>query len=408
MRIDYLTNKEYFNEIKDFPKYFRKDALISEEQAEKLADDKFALIVHDGEKEKRYYPINNFSNTWLSAKYFEKFASTLPLNARIVAAYHIKEASDLYKIKVSAPIEKLASRAVTGRVVNLHEAPVSTDSPDEFLLPDYFMYKVASKADVEEYVKNYNDYVSTLSPDEKREFDSNLKKFANRFKVDFFINEPPVIPSKKELEEKLDVLPVPQKLAFLKNRFVMSGPDDPIREGISLRIIALGDLEDQDEMGMKKAFIGRELLEKIANSFLNNEIDGYHFASALYKIDKMFNWDSEYMTSIPDPVKMVVKVATDTDIKSAIEKEITPIMAMYKSGSIDSTNFVSMINEAITKVFSKYANNLLAKYIKTHKSYESLTKFASIEEILGDPVETFANLDLNKKLAFIKELTDDK
>jgi len=414
MRIDHLTNKEYLKSIKDFPKYFHKDTLVTDEQATKLANDKFALVIAnpDSDKIERYYPINNYSNTWVSLKYFNKFASELPLEARIVSAHFLNKAAQAFNIPVSTKLTKLASLAVSDRVISTTGIKTASDNPDNFLLPDHLLYKISSKEDVLDYVNNYHDYVGLLTEEEKKEFDRNLKKFANRYKLAFdtfdTLASDNEVPSLDEIQSKLDVLPMNLKLKLLEMRSIECGPTSHVEEGINLRKMAFEEIKEQGDVGRTKAYIGNELLSKMASLYIDKEIDGYQFANAIYKLDKMFGLDSEYQTSIPDPVKMVVADATDTNILGAMDKEITPILAEYKSGSINTNFMIERVSDTLDNLFSKYANNLLAKYIKTNKDYTGLTKFGSLDVMLQDPVSVFKELDLNEKLNLIKELTGVK
>jgi hypothetical protein len=407
MHIDYLTNKDYFKVLKDFPPYFHKDSLVDSSQAMKLADDKFALIISDQGKETtdRYYPINNFSNTWTSMQYFNKFASELPLNARITAAHYINKAALAFGIETPASLKKVASLAVSSRIVSSSDMIESTESPDSFLLPESFMYKVASKQDVEEYIDNYKDYTSTLSEPEKDIFAANLESYANRYKLAFTAPSIPITPNLDELKAKMDVLPVKTKLALLKDKYIECGPTSNVEEGIALRKVALDEIRDQGDVGRSKAHIGDELLSKMASLYYDKEIDGHKFASALYKLDKMFGWDSEYQTSIPDPVKMVVTDAMNINILKDMDKEIAPILAEYKSGSISSAFMQEQLSDTMTNIFTKFAHNLLQNYLLNKKEYKAMEKFASMEQVISDPVSVFEELTLSQKIAFIKELT---
>lgn len=407
MRIDYITNKDYFKTIeKSVPKYFRKEAMLTDDQYNKLRDDQFALVVvKDNGDRDRCFPINNFSNTYVSSKYLEKFGSTLPINATITAAYYIKKAAETFGIELPGSISKMASLGMSGRVVSDFDTVESYTTQDNFLLPGAFKFGATSKKDVENYIANHDEYTALLSNEDASEFNLNLKKIASRYGIQFTPNNvAPLKPNSDELRLKLDLLPMQQKLAFIENQNIVCGRDAFVKEGVALRLVALDELDNQDDVGRAKAHIGRELLNKMASMYYNKEITAHKFASAVVGIDRMFGWDSEYQTSIPDPVKMVTKDAMDVDIMKEMDSKLTPAFAMYKSGSVDANGLQEMVSGIMTDVFSSFSGNLLRDYIMSHKDFSKLATFAPVDKILSEPTTTFESLDLNKKIAFIKEL----
>ena len=81
---------------------------ITPELDEKLPDDLFALVLHDGDTTLRKYACIDAGNTALSVEYFMKTAHKLPENAQKVAAANLCTACGWYGIEPPEELEKVA------------------------------------------------------------------------------------------------------------------------------------------------------------------------------------------------------------------------------------------------------------------------------------------------------------
>ena len=82
------------------------------EELKSLKDTDFALSVITKEAHRlNKFPIGDPHDTWLSNVFFEKNSHKLPKEAAEIAAGHIKEACDKYKITPSARVKSLAKKA---------------------------------------------------------------------------------------------------------------------------------------------------------------------------------------------------------------------------------------------------------------------------------------------------------
>lgn len=86
--------------------------IMSHAERKELSDTDFALSVITKKASKlNKFPINDHDNTWLSNEYFQMTAHRLPKEAAEIAATHIKQACERFKIKTSPAVEGMAKKA---------------------------------------------------------------------------------------------------------------------------------------------------------------------------------------------------------------------------------------------------------------------------------------------------------
>jgi len=81
---------------------------ITPELAEKIPDDLYALVIHDGDVTLRKYACVDAGNTALSVEYFFKTGHKLPREAQKTAAANLKIACGWYGIEPPEELEKVA------------------------------------------------------------------------------------------------------------------------------------------------------------------------------------------------------------------------------------------------------------------------------------------------------------
>jgi hypothetical protein len=82
-------------------------------QLDKLPDDLFALVLHDGDVTLRKYACADSGNTALSVEYFMKTGYKLPVEAQKVAAANLVKACGWYGIEPPEALEKVAMGAMS-------------------------------------------------------------------------------------------------------------------------------------------------------------------------------------------------------------------------------------------------------------------------------------------------------
>lgn len=104
----------YKEELTKIAKVAPEVYLRTPEELNQLKDRDFALTLLTKEAKKlNKFPIATDHDTWLSNVFFEKNSHKLPPVAAAIAAGHIKEACDKFKIKPSARVSNLAKKAST-------------------------------------------------------------------------------------------------------------------------------------------------------------------------------------------------------------------------------------------------------------------------------------------------------
>jgi hypothetical protein len=171
-----------------------KDELIknahipSLDETEKMADDKFALILfhpHIG-KMKKLAMCDRFI-TELNMRIFEDKANSLPVELVKVASYHLAKAAHYYKLPVPETIKKYAEEKQATNWVNIAEVSAmrekNTDENVKYALHE--KYPIHTAQLVKKAMAYFTDHWKRFSPLNAFEFAANVKIAADKFGVDY-------------------------------------------------------------------------------------------------------------------------------------------------------------------------------------------------------------------------------
>lgn len=95
--------------------------LKTDEDAQKLPDSSFALVIKTASGTHRRYPIYNAVATRVSCEYFDSFADQLPLELKKTAGYYLQEACKRFQLEAPSCVSKFIEKVA--KIHTLTKAP---------------------------------------------------------------------------------------------------------------------------------------------------------------------------------------------------------------------------------------------------------------------------------------------
>ena len=146
--------------------------LLSNDELEKLADEDFALVEIEKTSKVRRFPVNDYGNAWMSAKYFEQTYSNLDYSLAKIAAKRLAEACDFYDIK-----------EVPSVISNFPEAVITpiTKTASKYALGN--RYPLEDELDVKKACTYFEKYASAFTPSERHQYSKAVQSRAKELNV---------------------------------------------------------------------------------------------------------------------------------------------------------------------------------------------------------------------------------
>lgn len=310
--------------------------MMSPEERSNLMDHEFALsVVTKTASKLNKFPINNHDSTWLSNEYFDRTFQRLPKLAAETAAYHIKKACAVHKVKASSMVEKMAKEVPS----NVYYEVDSKSAPK---LAQVVNLNLSELAEVQKIGDNYTfAQYAFKSPSHIKMASEYFDKFNDKMPVEYRHKYAAAI------QRRAHELGLPAQKgqvvkyasdhysgmvdAHLNSRKSLVETSDPKFSGALNKLASVKkDMTPTEFAGLLHGFDKRAGLEKYYGGYLTDP----YLATFAGEPDPYQGWSCKVANSemTPDKLKMVASKHYDKikdyfgkDVASELKKNGVPI-----------------------------------------------------------------------------------